>query len=193
MVQSLLKAAAEGSGEDLFRQKKQEVEDFLDELRSGPQRPGLFFGLLPANGSAVKRAHVRLQDGTATCPVVADDQLIATLGRGDGVLLSRQAEALLAADPIGLGEAGEEARLEDTLGDRVEVSLRSGSERHVLHTSAALAQRLEAGEIPKGAPLLVCIRRQMAFDVVPRPTDEWSRFQYLSREEVPDRPLSSPR
>jgi hypothetical protein len=185
MVQSLLKAAAESNGEDLFRQKKKELEELMDELRSGPQRPGLFFGMLPTNGSAVKRAHVRLQDGTATYPVMDDDQLAATLGRGDGVLLSGRAETVLGADPIGV-EAGEEARLEDTLGERIEVSLRSGDERHVLHVSTALARRLEAGEVPRGTPLLVCLRRQMAFDIVPRPTDEWSRFRYLCREEVPD-------
>ncbi|MHC4083208.1 MAG: AAA family ATPase [Planctomycetota bacterium] len=185
LVQSLLKAAAEGSGEDLFRQKRKELEERLEALQSGPQRPGLFFGLLPANGTSVKRAHVRLQDGTATYPVVSDDQLAATLARGDGVLLSGRAEAVLAADPIGV-EAGEEARLEDTLGDRVEVSLRSGEERHVLHVSTALAERLETGDVPRGTALLVCLRRQMAFDIVPRPTDEWSRFRYLSREQVPD-------
>jgi ATP-dependent 26S proteasome regulatory subunit len=185
MLRSLLKAAAEGSGEDLYQQKKKEFEDLIEALQSGPQRPGIFFDLLPTNGSVVKRAHVRLQDGTATYPVVTDDHLAVSLARGDAVLLSGRAESVLAADPIGV-EAGEEARFEDRLGDRVEVSLRSGDERHVLHMSTELARRLKAGEVPRGAPLLVCLRRQMAFDIVPRPTDEWSRFRYLSREDVPD-------
>jgi ATP-dependent 26S proteasome regulatory subunit len=185
ILDSLLKAAAQSSGLELYTQKKKECEALMEALEAGPQRPGLFYGLLPANGSAVKRAHVRLQDGTATYPVVADDNLAKILECGAGVLLSGRAEMVLATDPIGV-DAGEEARLEDRLGDRVEVSLRSGDERQVLHVSATLQQRLDAGEVPPGSPLLVCLRRQMAFDVVPRPTDEWSRYRYLSREEVPD-------
>jgi hypothetical protein len=185
ILDSLFKAAAAGSGADLYTQKRKELDALIEALQSGPQRPGLFFGLLPADGTTVKRAHVRLQDGTATYPVVHDGALAETLGCGDSVLLSGRAETVLAADPIGVG-AGEEARLEDRLGDRVEVSLRAGDERHVLYASNALRRRLEAGEVPSGSALLVCLRRQMAFDVVPGSTDEWSRFRFLSREEVPD-------
>jgi ATP-dependent 26S proteasome regulatory subunit len=185
MLDGFFKAAAAGRSEDLFAQKKKELDELIDALEAGPQRPGLFFGHLPANGSAVKRAQVRLQDGTATYPVLIEDKLPGPLDRGDGVLLSARGEAILAVDPFGEG-AGEEARLIDHLDDRVEVSLRSGDERHLLYASGALRRRLEAGEVTAGSALLVCLRRQIALDVIPRPTDEWAGYRYLAREEVPD-------
>jgi ATP-dependent 26S proteasome regulatory subunit len=185
VIIALIKAAREGSGEDLYTQRRKELEALLEALQEGPLRPALYFSLLPTNGSAVKRAQVRLHDGTTAYPAISDDKLLETVRRGDTVLLSRGAETILFADPIGV-EVGEEARLEQRHGNRVEVSVRTGDERHLLHISAALEERLDAEEVPRGSPLLVCLRRQMAFDVVPRPTDEWSQFHYLSREEVPD-------
>ena len=184
LLESIFKAAASGSSETLYGQKKKELDELIDAIQSGPQRPGWFLGLLSTNGASVKRAHVRLEDGTTTCPVVLDDEMLAGVHRGDCVLLSTRAEAILAAEPLGM-DVGEEARLEGWIDDRVEVSLRS-DERHVLYLSHRLQGKLESGEVRTGAPLLVCLRRQMAFDAVPRATDEWARFRFLDRSEIPD-------
>jgi hypothetical protein len=186
MLDALYKAAAQNNGgEDLYKEKTKEVDQLIEGLVNGPQRPGTFLNMLTPKGAQPTRALVKLADGTPTYPVVPDANLAKTLKRGDSVLLSTRAEAVLSRDD-GTIDVGEEAKLERWLGDRVEVSIRTGDDRHLLHVTEQLRDRLEAGEVPTGSLLLVCLRRAMAFDVIPRETDELSGFRFLCREPVPD-------
>ena len=186
MVAGLLKAAAQGNGgEDHFKEKKKEVDQLLEALESGPQRPGVFLNTVTPKGAQPIRALVKLTDGTPTYPVVPDADLAKTLKRGDCVLLSARTEALLSRDDAAI-DVGEEAKLERWLGDRVEVSVRTGEERHLLHVTEQLRVRREAAEVSPGSVLLVCLRRAMAFDVIPGDTDELSGFRFLCREPIPD-------
>ncbi len=186
MLDALFKAAAQGTGpEDHYKEKKKEVDQLLEALVNGPQRPGVFLNTVTAKGAQPTRALVKLSDGTPTYPVVPDASLATTLKRGDCVLLSTRAEVLLSRDDAAV-DVGEEAKLERWLGDRVEVSIRTGDERHLLHVTEQLRDRRKAGEVPSGCALLVCLRRAMAFDVIPRETDKLSGFRFLCREPVPD-------
>ena len=183
-VEAVLKAAAGGDGKEAYREKTKEVDALIEELRNGPQRPGVFIDAPPSSG-AEARAHVKLQDGTSTYPIVLDRDLLDSLQRGDGVLLSARAEAVLARDPTPI-DIGEEARLETWFDGRVEISLRDGQERHLVHATERLRERLERGEVPRGSSLLVCLRRCIAWDAVPASDDELSGFRFLSTEPVPD-------
>ena len=71
MVDAVLQAAASNSGRDLYRQKKKEVEELIESLRNGPQRPGVFVNLVTPNGSPLTRAHVK--------PVSLRQSLIASI------------------------------------------------------------------------------------------------------------------
>ena len=186
LLDRLLKAAAQGDGgEDHFKEKTKELEALIEGLENGPQRSAVFLNLVPTNGAPLTRALVKLSDGTPAYPIVPDAVLGESLKRGDSVLLSARGEALLSRD-AGSIDVGEEARLERWMGDRVEVSLRTGDERHLLHVAETLRARLEADEVPKGTALLVCLRRAIAFDMIPSPIDPLSGFRFLSREPVPD-------
>ena len=185
ILKSLLQAAASGSEGDRYKEKTRELEQLIEALESGPQRPGIFLNLVTPVETPIVRAHVKLADGSSAYPIVVDGELAAKLKRGDCVMLSARAELLLARDP-GRLDIGEEAQLEAWIDDRVEVSLHSGNERHVMYVTDELKQRLASGEVETGNVLLVCVRRQIAFDVVPRTTDELSTFRFLSREAVPD-------
>jgi len=186
VLDSLLKSAAQGDGgKDLFAEKTKELSDTLDALEKGPQRPAVFLNLVTPVGTVPMRALVKLSDGTPTYPILPDPTVAQSLKRGDCVLLSARAEALLSRDGSTV-EVGEEARLERWIGDRVEVSLRTGDERHLLHLADGLRAKMEADKVPAGSSLLVCLRRAMAFDVIPSSTDELSGFRFLSREPVPD-------
>jgi len=186
LLDSLLKAAAQGDGgEDHFKAKRMEVEALIEGLENGPQRSAVFIKLVVATGTPLTRALVKLSDGTPAYPIVPDAELAESLKRGDSVLLSARAEAVLSRD-AGCIDVGEEARLERWMGDRVEVSLRAGDERHLLHVSETLRVRHDADEVPPGSALLVCLRRGIAFDMIPSATDPLSGFRFLSREPVPD-------
>ena len=186
LLDALLKAAAHGNGgEDHYAEKKKELEALIEGLETGPQRSAVFLNLVTPSGTPLTRALVKLSDGTPAYPIVPDAVLAKSLRRGESVLLSARAEALLSRDGAGI-DVGEEARLERWMGDRVEVSLRTGDERYLLHVAETLRVRLEAGEVPKGTALLVCLRRAIAFDMIPTPTDPLSGFRFLSREPVPD-------
>ncbi len=186
LLDSLLKAAAQGNGGlDHYKEKKKELEALIDGLESGPQRSAVFLNLVTPAGTPLTRALVKLSDGTPAYPIIPDRALAESLKRGDSVLLSARAEAVLSRD-AGSIDVGEEARLERWMGDRVEVSLRTGDERHLLHVSETLRARLHTNEVPTGSALLVCLRRAIAFDVIPSATDPLSGFRFLSREPVPD-------
>ena len=181
IVETVLKAAAANRGKDLYQLKRQQLEELIAALESGPQRPGTFVGLVTPNGTPLVRAHVKLPDGTPTYPVVPDPKLAESLHLGDGVLLSAKAEAVLGRDTVKI-DVGQEARLEECFGDRIEVSLH-GDERHVMHPTESLRRRIEAGEVTPASRLLVCQRREIAFDAVPQPADELSGFRFLDREK----------
>lgn len=185
IVEAVLKAASNSGGRDAYKQKKKELGELIESLRAGPQRLGVFMNLVGSPGAAPARAHVKLQDGSSTYPVVLDQEIAGTLKRGECVLLSARAEALLARDDLGI-DTGEEARLEARLGDRVEISVHGNDQRHIMHVADVLKGRLDAGQVPIGSPLLICPRRSMAFDVVPCSSDGLSKFRFLSRETVPN-------
>ncbi|MHC4948427.1 MAG: AAA family ATPase [Planctomycetota bacterium] len=182
IVEELLAAAAASSEADLHRQRREELDETIEALQAGPQRAGVVIDQLPASHPGPRRAHVRLQDGTSLYPVVPEVDL--GLARGDLVLLSGRGEAVTARDPLA-PETGEEARLESWSDGRVAVTVR-GEERHLLYAAAPLRARLEAGEVARGALLLACPRRGIAWDVAPEPDDARDTFRFLCREPVPD-------
>jgi ATP-dependent 26S proteasome regulatory subunit len=135
-------------------------------------------------GRAGVRAGVVLEDGSTAFVAVPDQKLAGSLRRGDTLLVEAQGKAALFRDPA-LPETGELARFERQLDSvRIEVTLRE-HERLVYSTSAALADRLEAGQIEKGRMLIVCPRRRMAFEAL-EVEDGLSHYVYLAREDVPE-------
>jgi ATP-dependent 26S proteasome regulatory subunit len=183
IVERLLAAAAEGKGEALFAKKVQELNELLEELRSGPLRKATFLGLIATHRPAVNRAHVLFENGDSAYPVIADADLAESLAKGDGVLLDLQARSLLCRDPHE-APVGEVGRFERSLDGRVEVVLRE-QEKFVFRVSSALRAKIERGEVKPGAKLLLCARRAMAFDSLPEP-DGLAHYRFLVREKPPD-------
>jgi hypothetical protein len=80
---------------------------------------------------------------------------------------------------------GESGWFERRVGKRkIEVRLR-GDERHFFRVSAELQAKLDKGEVPPGAQLIVNSRQRFAFDVVP-PVDGLSHYRYLVKSGPPD-------
>ena len=182
VLAEILAAAASGSGDLLRREKREEIDTLLEELKQGPLRSATFVQPLPREEST--RALVVLDDGTSAYVSVPDPELTGTLRCGEAVLLDGQARAVLGrASRFPL--AGEAARLERVLdGGRVEVSLHD-HDRFVFRAAASLTEGIEGGEVEAGAALLVCPRRAMAFEALPPPEGR-GRFRFLSHEPVPD-------
>jgi ATP-dependent 26S proteasome regulatory subunit len=181
VFEQLLTVAASANGEDACKKKIAELDGILAEMKAGPLRCATFVG--QSNGS-LARAHVLLQDGTAAWVPVPDRQLADSLCCGDTVLIEANGKALLDKGPA-LTAIGEEARFERRIDDqRVEVILRE-HDSHVFRITDALRAKLDRDEVPCGSNVLVCSRRQMAFDNVPHP-DGKSYYRFLSRAPVPD-------
>ena len=65
MLDALFKAAAQSNGgEDQYKEKKKEIDQLIEALVSGPQRPGTFLNTLNPKGVQPTRALVKLADGT---------------------------------------------------------------------------------------------------------------------------------
>jgi hypothetical protein len=178
----LLTRAAEGSGEELYKKKKAEFEELIKEIKAGALRDAIFLEMGKGNGYS-SRAHVLLDDGsTAWIPVPCRD-VIETLVCGDSVVLEANGKALLARG-MNWVDVGEEARFERRVGDwQVEVTLHD-HDQQVVRVTARLRDKLDRDEVPADSKLLVCSRRQMAFDAIPQP-DGVSKYRYLSKEAIP--------
>ncbi len=182
LIGSLLKAAADKSGGEIYRAQIEEMNEKLAELEQGPLRIGTFRRMLKGTHTG-SRADVLLEDGSAAYVTVPDEKLVTSLRRGDSVVVDMQGRAVLFRDEHG-PETGDLAKFDRRLEDgRVEVTLRD-HERSIFWTTAALAERIEAGEIEPGRMLVACSRRRMAFDVLPV-RDGLEHYVYLSRDRVP--------
>ncbi len=169
--------------ESIFKQKTDELAGLIEQMKKGPLRQGPFMRMLEGSGLGA-RAQVLLEDGASAYVVVPDAELADSLRVGDGVLLESQGSAVLFRDAI-LPGTGEAARLERCLDtNRIEVSLH-GDERRIVLASALLMDRIGAGEVTPGRQVLVCPRRNLAFDAVPG-ADGFAHFRYLCRETPPD-------
>ncbi|MHC4953587.1 MAG: AAA family ATPase [Planctomycetota bacterium] len=184
-LQRLLAAAASANGEDLYRAKREELEELLREMKNGPLRVGNYLREVDFNGDG-RRAEIVLSDGSTAYCTISDKTLAKRLRRGDRVWLEAQGKAVLFGARESAEDAiGDEARLERRLdGGRVEVSL-SDRGRLVLRACAELNDRLESGEVEAGCTLVVCPTRRLAFRELP-PADELSHFEFLDRSPVPD-------
>ena len=101
MLDALFKAAARSNGgEDQYKEKTKEVDQLMDALVNGPQRPGTFINTLRPKGAQPTRALVKLADGTPAYPVVPDAELAKNLRRGDSVLLSTFLNLALCKDTV---------------------------------------------------------------------------------------------
>jgi ATP-dependent 26S proteasome regulatory subunit len=205
LIASLLQKAAQNGGESLYARKLEELTALKKAMESAPLRIGTFIRMLDApptngngingNGSAngddghlqfnsVPRALVKLEDGASACTVVPDPKMVNQLEVGATVLIEAQGRVLMHLDSFG-HQSGEEAKLERRIdAHRVEVTLRD-QDRILCLASATLARKLDAGEVVPGAWLLVCPRRNIAFDAVPR-SDRFGYYQFLSQKPVPD-------
>jgi ATP-dependent 26S proteasome regulatory subunit len=183
VVVGLLEAAGKANGEALWYKKAEELEELKKQMENGPLRYGTFVKMVDPSG-VFPRAQIALQDGTIAFTVVPDEELRKKLRCGDTVLLEAAGKAVLFRDPVGV-ETGEEGKLERRIdAHRVEVSIRD-QERFVFRLSHDLEGKLDAGDVPMGSTLLVCPRRWVAFDAVPK-QDGLSHYRYLSRETAPD-------
>ena len=113
VVGSILSAAASSSGETIYRQKIEEMNERLELIEQGPLRVATFQRMLK-HGHAGVRAGVLLEDGTSAFVAVPDPALAGSLRRGDTVLVEAQGKAALFRDSNG-PTTGELARYERRL------------------------------------------------------------------------------
>jgi len=187
MLESLLSAAAAGSGPAIHEQQIAEMNEKLELLEQGPLRMATFQRLI-MDRPLGPRAGVVLEDGSSAFVMVPDEELAKSLRRGDTVFIDAEGKAVLFRDPAG-PETGDLARYERRIdAGRVELTLRN-QERSLFSTSAGLADRLDSGEVEPGRMLIVCTRRRMAFDVMPV-EEGLEHYVYLAREPVPELSLA---
>ena len=53
-VEAVLKAATGGDGKEAYREKTKELDALIEELRNGPQRPGVFIDAPPSSGAEAR-------------------------------------------------------------------------------------------------------------------------------------------
>ncbi len=184
VIEGVLEAAARANGESLCEEKLKQLVALVNEMQEGPLRSAMFIRMLKGRNGAAPRAEVRLRDGEAAYAIVPDAPLAAKLRRGEIVLLEAHGKAILGRDPDAI-IIGEEARFERRIDrQRIEVTVHD-HETYVYEVSAALAAKLDAGEVPPGARLLADMRRLVAVEVLPG-CDALANLRYLCREPVPD-------
>ncbi len=181
---ALLEGASPVDAESVAAQRAKQLAEIIKSMEEGPLRQAAFIEMTQPNGSAAKQAFVVLEDGAYAYTVVPDEQLGATLRRGDRVLLEARGRALLHRVANGL-KVGEEAVFERKIDDRhIEVKM-AADLRWVFLGSQDLMDQIQAGEVEPGATVVVNSKQAMAFAALP-PQDGLSHYRFLMKGRVPD-------
>ncbi len=179
LVASLIQAMAHHEAENLHALKAKQLSEMLEEMKKGPLRSGAYVEMLDTIGSGVRRASVIVDDGVVAYAVVPDEQLAATLVRGDRVILDFKGQALLYKAPANW-KIGEEAKFERRLDDQhIELTLRD-HERHVFLASQGLMDDVKSGKLEPGAAVVVNARQSVAFHALP-PQDGLAHYRFLQK------------
>jgi len=166
-----------------YTQKKEELNQLIEEINEGPRRLGTFIALQQPEG-LLSRAVVKLESGDTAFPIVVDAGLASKLQCGDNVMLDARAIGLIDFAPLN-NTTGEEVNFEKRIGDSCVEVLMRGDERHVYVASKTLMDSLEGDKVAAGSRILVCPRRQVAFALLAA-EDGAARYRYLDRSPVPD-------
>ncbi|MEQ8667817.1 MAG: AAA family ATPase [Pirellulales bacterium] len=185
IINDLLVRASEELAKDSYIKKQQQLEELMQMIKDGPLRLGTYLGPAPAaDGPHANRAHVLLENGDTTFPVITDPKMLGTLTVGDTVLLDAQARAVIVVSPSTTftGEVGE---LKQRIGDdRVRVSL-NDLNSEAFRLSGELKRQLDTSEVHMGDEILVCSRRRMAFEALPR-AEGLSHYKFLEQGPLPE-------
>ena len=185
-LQELLSLASEDMARKAAFLKQRQLDETLEMLKDGPLRLGTYVQPAPTTdeGSLVQRAQVLLENGDTALSVFTDPDLADSLRCGDPVLLDAQARAVIEQGPSDC-VTGEVGQLQRRIGaDRVRVSLNDLSSQ-AYRLSDLLQQQIDLGEVPLGTELLVCTRRRMAFEALPR-EDGLADYMFLERGPLPE-------
>jgi hypothetical protein len=181
-VAGILEALANTQAEAVYHEKNKVLDEKLAAMEKGPLRLGVFLSVHKRNGD-IPRARVKLQDGSVTFPVIAQDDVLDTVQRGDMLLLDAQVSTVLHVLPQE-PSTGEVAVLERRLGKQVVVRMR-GEEHVVYDAGQELLSKLDSGDVALGSDILVVPRMEFAFAALPR-QEGVSHYRFLSTERVPN-------
>lgn len=159
-------------------------EQALAELEHGALRPATFLALVEEDLPGPRpRAHVIAPDGQERFPTLHPRLRPDTLSVGATVFLDPKGSVVLgvSASTPRVGQEGIFLRLVPGTS-LLEVQLQG--ERLILHSTASVLAAATAGSLGHGDRVLVCPRRHVALDVVPRTIDH--RHRFLDRSRVPD-------
>ena len=172
-------AVRAGMQNALLNKTLDELKDIIRELKSGPVRKATFMGFQDGVWSEVFG-----ENGSTRYPMIPDPELAEQLARGDQVRTDANGQIILAriSGPPTTGSEGQFLR---RIGpEHVEVSFRDDSpgDRCIIPVSALLQAKLDAGEAPDDARLIISPHQRMAFDIVPT---EKRKTQYMYADNAP--------
>lgn len=168
----------------------------LNELMMGPMRYGTF--LRPSvvqrpeeykekmKGKEPERVDVIFDNGENASVLLPEYIEAKSLALGDTVITDKGSNTVLSVSRA-MTAIGDETILERIIGtDRVLIEqTKGGGRKAVYRVTDDLEKRIRAKGVRPGDSVIVCHKRQMAFDVIPAPVEEAKR-KYLSTDSVPD-------
>jgi hypothetical protein len=162
---------------------KTKLEEMLAELESGPARPATFICEAEGEMPGPKpRAYVITPDGQERYPILREGIDIDTFESGMTVYLDAKGTMVLGSSHA-IPKVGQQAsflrRYPGT--DQVEVAMRD--ERLVVFAARSVLDTEAEGKLTRGDRLLICPRRQFAFQVIPPEQDRKHRF--VDRNSLP--------
>jgi Cdc6-like AAA superfamily ATPase len=160
---------------------KTKLEELLAELENGPARPATFICEAEGEMPGPKpRAYVITPDGQERYPILREGVHIDKLESGMTVYLDAKG-ALVLGSSHAIPKVGQQAsflrRYPGT--DQIEVVIRD--EKLVVFAANSVLQAENEGKLTRGDRLLICPRRQCAFQVIPPEQDRKHRFVDRSR------------
>lgn len=181
MVHKMLGGVKPGKSVEttVYNKKKRELAQLIEEIMKGTQTIGTFTDLVGEKWPEI-RAEVRAPNGNTSLCTLLEEDLAKNLQRGDTVLVGSGAVIGRAHQPVD----GEEARLVRIL-DSGCVEIEVDNTQFVYQAAASLVEQIQSGEVKPGSKLLVCNKRNIAFEVIPEMKGP-GHYRYLCQDPIPD-------
>jgi SpoVK/Ycf46/Vps4 family AAA+-type ATPase len=186
VLESILNAAAQTGDNEKLKAMREELEQLIKDLESGPQKIATFIRKMPDSNKVV----AKLADGSeAILPCLMDNEVIDSLVPGNELIADIKGSIIISKLDNQSPPIGEEAVFTRRVGpDRIEVS--SGNDdKLVLNASkeviAALDSEDENVRLTPGNRVIINRHQMFALEALPA-EDKLGHFQYLCRDEIPN-------
>lgn len=184
LLTDLFKYLAKGAASAEAEQLKTRYEQAIAELEHGPPIPATFISPAEADLPGLEpRAHVVTFDGQHRFPLLHPKLKLENLECGFSVYLDSKGAVVLGYSQKSQ-QVGQEATFLRNLPGTSLIEAKIRDEPFVVYGTQSIIDAVKQGKLKRNNKVLVCPRREIAFQPIPAEDD--MRYRFIDESKVPE-------